>query len=447
MTSLIETIARTPADIRRPSFPINYGGQALTGLAIILTAFGGLAAWSATAPLSTAAIAAGTVVVDSNRKTVQHLQGGIVRDILVRDGIRVQEGDVLLRLDPTQSRAMSQMLQGQVDAGRAEEARLLAEREGARALAFPSDLHARARTETSLSELLSGQERLFQARRQSIEGQTSILRNRIAQSNDQISGLQLQESAKQRQMALVKQELDGLRSLAERGNAPQNKVLAFEREVEQLNADRGDILARIATVRQAIGEAELQITQTRKSFLESVETDLKNVQVRLFEVTERFNANKAELSRMEIRAPVTGVVVDMAVHSVDGVVTPGGRILDIVPEDDLLVIEAQVRPNDIDGLHIGMPADIRFPTFNRRTTPTFHGTVTRLSADRLVDPRTNVPFFSARIKIDPESKEHMTGLTVMPGMPTEVILKKGERTLMSYLMAPLEDTFIKALRE
>jgi HlyD family type I secretion membrane fusion protein len=137
----------------------------------------------------------------------------------------------------------------------------------------------------------------------------------------------------------------------------------------------------------------------------------------------------------------------MAVHSVDGVVTPGGRILDIVPEDDLLVIEAQVRPNDIDGLHIGMPADIRFPTFNRRTTPTFHGTVTRLSADRLVDPRTNVPFFSARIKIDPESKEHMTGLTVMPGMPTEVILKKGERTLMSYLMAPLEDTFIKALRE
>jgi multidrug efflux pump subunit AcrA (membrane-fusion protein) len=158
MTSLIETIARTPADIRRPSFPINYGGQALTGLAIILTAFGGLAAWSATAPLSTAAIAAGTVVVDSNRKTIQHLQGGIVRDILVRDGIRVQEGDVLLRLDPTQSRAMSQMLQGQVDAGRAEEARLLAEREGARALAFPSDLHARARTETSLSELLSGQE-------------------------------------------------------------------------------------------------------------------------------------------------------------------------------------------------------------------------------------------------------------------------------------------------
>jgi HlyD family type I secretion membrane fusion protein len=439
--------SRNSGAARRPNFPTSYRGTILTGWMVILASFGGLATWSAVAPLSTAAIASGTVVVDSFRKSVQHLQGGIIQDILVRDGQRVEAGDVLLRLDPTQTRALSQMLRAQVDLSRAEEARLLTERDGGTTINFPAELQERAKTDPELAENLTGQRRLFDARRESLTGQTSILRNRIAQSFDQISGMEIQEKAKLRQSALLDQELNGLKELADRGNAPTNKVLQYRREVEVLIAERGEILARIASVRQSIGEAELQITQARKTFLEQVETDLRTTQAKLFESSERLHATTAELGRMEVRAPASGVVVDMAVHTVDGVISPGGRILDIVPQNDHLVIDAQIRPADIDGLQVGMPAEIRFPAFNQRTTPMIHGQLKTVSADRLVDPRTNQPYFNVRVLVDDKSKESVSGLNIIPGMPAEIVIKKSERTRFSYLMQPMRDTIVRAMRE
>lgn len=419
----------------------------MAGWMVVLATFGGIATWSAVAPLSTAAIANGTVVVDSFRKSVQHLQGGIIQDILVRDGQRVEVGDVLLRLDPTQTRALSQMLHAQVDLSRAEQARMLTEREGAETIKFPAELLDRARIDPELAETLAGQQRLFDARRESLIGQTSILHNRIAQSLDQISGMEIQEQAKLRQSALLDKELAGLKELASRGNAPTNKVLQYRREVEVLIAERGEILARIASVHQSIGEAELQIAQARKTFLEQVETDLRTAQAKLFESSERLHATIAELSRMEVRAPESGIVVDMAVHTVDGVVAPGSRILDIVPQNDHLVVDAQIRPADIDGLQVGMPAEIRFPAFNQRTTPIIHGQLKTVSADRLVDPKTNQPYFNVRVLVDDKSKESTSGLNIIPGMPAEVVIKKGERTLISYLMQPMTDTIVRAMRE
>ena len=238
-----------------------------------------------------------------------------------------------------------------------------------------------------------------------------------------------------------------LRELAERGNAPANKVLQYEREVEALTAERGEILSRIASVRQQIGEAELQITQAQKTFLEQVETDLRTTQARLFESAERLHATTAELGRMEVRAPESGVVVDMAFHTVDGVIGPGGRIMDIVPQNDQLVVDAQIRPADIDGLQVGMEAEIRFPAFNQRTTPMIHGQLKTVSADRLVDPKTNMPYFNVRVLVDEKSKESISGLNIIPGMPAEVVIKKGERTLLSYLIQPMRDTFVRAMRE
>ena len=430
-----------------PNYPTKYGRTATAGWLVILTTFGGLAAWSTFAPLSTAAIASGTVVVDSFRKSVQHLQGGIIQDILVRDGQHVEIGDVLLRLDPTQTRSLVQMLQAQVDLSRAEEARLLTERDGSTTIRFPAELLERAQKARDLSETLRGQQRIFDTRRESLTGEISILRNRIAQSLEQIAGMVIQEKAKLRQSALLDQELAGLRELADRGNAPANKVLQYRREAEVLIAERGDILARIAGVRQSIGEAELQITQARKTFLEQVETDLRTTQAKLFESAERLHASMAELSRMEVRAPEAGVVVDMAVHTVDGVIAPGGRILDIVPQNDQLVVDAQIRPADIDGLYVGMPAEIRFPAFNQRTTPMIHGQLESVSADRLVVPKTNMPYFSVGVLVDEKSKDSIAGLNIIPGMPAEVVIKKGERTLLSYLIQPMTDTIVRAMRE
>ncbi|UEM21554.1 HlyD family type I secretion periplasmic adaptor subunit [Skermanella mucosa] len=455
MTSLIETnpglLPAKPAAGRgakaKPNFPTSYNGTITAGWLVILAGFGSLAAWSALAPLSTAAIASGTVVVDSYRKSVQHLQGGIIQDILVRDGQKVQAGDVLVRLDPTQTRSLAQMLRAQVDLAKAEEARMLAERDGLPDIRFPADMIERARTERDLAETMAGQKRIFEARRESLIGQTSILRNRIAQSLEQINGMEIQEKAKLRQSALLDKELNGLRELADRGNAPANKVLQYEREVEELTAERGEILSRIASVRQQIGEAELQITQAQKTFLEQVETDLRTTQARLFESAERLHATTAELSRMEVRAPETGVVVDMAFHTVDGVISPGGRIMDIVPQNDQLVVDAQIRPADIDGLQVGMEAEIRFPAFNQRTTPMIHGQLKTVSADRLVDPKTNMPYFNVRVLVDEKSKQSISGLNIIPGMPAEVVIKKGERTLLSYLIQPMQDTFVRAMRE
>ena len=283
MSDLIEVFAtsapqRTAGSTGKPAYPVSSRGLVMAGCLVIAVSFGSLVAWSNSAHLSTAAIASGTLAVDSHRKSVQHLQGGIIREILVRDGQRVAVGDILLRLDPTQKQSLVDMLRGQVDLGQAEEARMIAERTGARSVEFPPQLLERARTEPGPASILGGQRSLFESRRQAQDGQTAILRNRIAQSRQQIDAMRVQESAKRTQSALIEKELSGLRGLAARGNAPGNKVLQYEREAERIAAERGEIVSSMAMVRQGIGEAELQIVQIGRTFLEQLETDLRKTQ-------------------------------------------------------------------------------------------------------------------------------------------------------------------------
>lgn len=434
-------------ELSPPTFPTNYRRSIVFGWAVIIAAFGGLVLWSALAPLSSAAIAPGTVVVDSSRKEIEHLEGGIVKEILVRDGDVVRAGQVLLRLDDTQVRATLDLLQGRYDADRAYEARLLAERDDLPGIVFPDELLQRAAADAAVASILEGQRRIFEARRNSLSGEISILENRIEQSRAQIHGLETQVGAKERQIALLQKELDGLKTLLKKGHASEMQVLAVEREYERLKGERGEILANIAGVRQAIGEAGLQIVQLKKTFREQVENELRDVRTQIFDVSQKIYASRDQLNRLDVQAPTGGIVVDLAAHTVGGVIAPGSRILDIVPEDDQLVIDAQVRPDDVDGLKTGAPADIRFTAFNQNTMPVVSGVVTRVSADRLLDPNTGVPYFLVRVAVDEDGRSALKDAQLVPGMSAEVIIKKNEQTLLGYLMGPLRDIMVKAFRQ
>lgn len=448
MTAGAEIALPTRAADSRP-LKVNYGGTIFAGWLMILVAFGGFAAWSVYAPLAEAVLAQGTVVVEGSRKTVQHLEGGIVHQILVADGDHVKAGQVLLRLDDSQVKADLALLQGNYDEAQAQQARLIAERDGASSIAFPADLLARAGA-AEVQAALSGQRGIFQSRRNTLDGQISILDNRISQSKAEISGLQLQQHSKERQEALINQELGGLRSLHAKGYASGSQVLAFERQAASLEGERGQVMAQIATVQESIGEANLQILQLRKTFLEQTEKDLRDTEAKVYDLAQRLRATRDHLARMTVHAPVAGVVVGMKVHTIGGVIPPGGTILDIVPSDDRLIVQAAIRPDDIDGIRPGLPATIRFSAFNRNMTdmtPTIDGKVIFVSADRLVDPRSGAPYYNVRVKVTAKGHQELGDLKLLPGMPAEVIVKKGEHTLLQYLTSPLSDTLAKAFSE
>jgi HlyD family type I secretion membrane fusion protein len=438
---------RAVTRVPEPTFPTRYGRSIAWGWAVVGLCFGGLALWSALAPLSTAVIGPGTVVVEGSRKSVQHLEGGIVRQILVRDGDVLQAGQVVVRLDDTVQQTALSLVQGRLDADLATEARLIAERDSNQAPAFPADLIARAAASYDIRKMLDGQSNIFRARRDALAGQVSILQNRIAQSNEEIAGLSIQQQSKARQVELLRRELDGLKALLQKGFAPETKVLAVERQIAELEGGIGETMAKAATVHQAIDEARLQITQLQKTFLESVAGELRQTQTEILDLAQRAAGAREQITRLAILAPVAGVVVDLAVHTVGGVVAPGSRILDIVPQNQPLVVEAQIRPVDIDELHHGLDADIRFPAFKRGNTPVIRATVTTVSADRLVDPRTNAPYYMVRLIVPVDERKKLAGLQLVPGMPAEVIIRKGDRTLLNYLLGPFEDTLVRAFQD
>ncbi|MGF1455520.1 MAG: HlyD family type I secretion periplasmic adaptor subunit [Alphaproteobacteria bacterium] len=428
--------------------PTSTRSYVLIGFFIVVFMFGGFSAWAALAPLNSAVIAPGTVKVFSSRKKIQHLEGGIVAEVLVANGDVVQKGEVLVRLDETRAVADRRRVQTQYDQARAAVARLIAERDGADVITFPEDMLARKDSEPSVLEAINGQKKLFEARKASIDGQVSMVSERVNQLNEEIVGLQAQIEAKSEQMSLLNSELDGLRELHQKGYAPKTRILALERAGAELRGERGSHIARMAQARVQIGEAELEMLQVQKNAQEQIVAELRERQTEAFDFAETLEKAAFTLEHTEIRAPESGVVVNKQVNSTGQVIAPGEVVLELVPDDDTLIIEARVFPKDIDNVYEGLRADVQLTAFSQRTTPRLLGELTYVAADALMDERTGMPYYTANISVSEEEVARLgEDRKLQPGMLAEVYIQTGARTPFDYLVEPIQHSMSRAWRE
>lgn len=433
---------------RKPPAPMSVAIRhyLIIGFVLVAAMVGGVGGWAAFANITSAVIAHGVVVVESRVKKVQHRDGGIVGEIHVEDGDEVKAGDLLVRMDETLVKANLGVIMQQLITYEARLARLEAERDGTDTITFPDWLESQ-RANPDITKVLDGETTLFKARRQAILGQTEQLQERIKQSAEQIQGLEVQQKAKEDEIALINQELTGLEALYAKGQVPITRVIANKRERTRLEGERGALISQAAITKGRISETELQILQVDRDFREEVLKDLRDTQAQVAGLSERRIAAEEQLSRTEVRAPQAGFVHELAVHTIGGVVTPGETLMQIVPEKDALVVEARVSPTDIDQVHIGQQAFITFSAFSQRTTPQLDGHVISISPDLIQDPKTGLSYFTARVAPDPGQIARLGDLKLLPGMPAEVFIRSGERTVMTFLLKPLADQIRHTFRE
>ncbi|MDH2356869.1 HlyD family type I secretion periplasmic adaptor subunit [Bradyrhizobium sp. SSUT112] len=419
---------------------------ALVGWLIIAAFFGGLGTWAVTAPLNGAVVANAVIKVDGNRKSVQHLDGGIVNELRVREGERVLAGDLLIVLDETQARAEYEVLTQEHAVLRATEIRLLTELEHGSELVMPPDLKARI-GDPYLKSVWSGQLNQFQSRRASLEGQRSVVREKINQLGSQIVGAEAQVKSFTDQINSIHKEANDIAPLVERGLIARPRILQLERTAFGLEGQIADTTANIAKARQAIAEQEQQIAQLDNDRMTDVTKDLRDTQAKLLEVIPKAMNAKAVLGRMEIRAPYTGRIVGLSVFSVGGVIQRGDKILDIVPDEDSLTIEAQVGVDDISDVHPDTRAEVHLTAYKQRIVPIIHGDVIQVSADRLTDPKTNAPYYTAFVRIDRDELAAMPNIRLYPGMPATVMIPTVQRTAFEYIVGPLVMSFNQSFRQ
>jgi HlyD family secretion protein len=432
---------QTSRDLRR-----SMRRQTIAGVFVVTVLFGGFGVWAATTSLSGAVIAAGQVAVDSNVKKVQHPTGGVVGEIRVRDGDRVNVGDLVIKLDETVTRASLSMVIKQLDQFDARQARLVAERDGIAELKFPPSLVAR-RANADVAEVIAGELSLFDARRTAMEGQRAQLGERVVQLREEIRGLEAQALAKRKQVALINQELEGVEKLFRQNLVPITRLTSLQREASRLDGEEGQLVAQIASSRGRIAEIELQIIQIIQDLKREVATELREVQGKIGEFAERKVAAEDQLKRIEIRAPQDGFVHQLAVHTVGGVINAGEPVMLIVPQADSMVVEARIAPQDIDQIHPGQRVTLRFSAFSQRTTPEIYATLARVSADLTRETQTNTAYYTARITIPEDELAKLEGRTLIPGMPVEAFIQTSPRTALSYLVKPFEDQVMRAFRE
>jgi HlyD family type I secretion membrane fusion protein len=417
----------------------------LAGAALAVLFFLGFGSWAALAPLASATLAEGTIRVETHRKTVQHLEGGIVREILVREGDMVTAGQVLLRLDATQSGTAVALLRDQRDALLALEARLVAERDGLEDIPFPAELSKSAEFKTVA--LLEGQRNIFQARRHSLQAQAAILSQRAEQLGTEIRANKAQLVATEEQIRLIAEEIATVSDLLSRGLERKPRLLALQRQKSTLEGMRGEQTAAIVKAEQAITETGLQAADLKTKRSAEVALELRETQSQLLEIGERLGLADNIAERTDVLAPVPGRVVNLTVHTPGGVIRPGESILDIVPQSDELVVEARIRPVDVDTVAVGQKAQVSLTAYKQRTTPRLDGRLVNLSADALTDADRRITYYEAEIKIDAAERAKLSAVKLYPGMPAEVMIVTGERTLLDYLLQPLFDSFRRALRE
>jgi membrane fusion protein, type I secretion system len=414
--------------------------------AVVFILVVGVGGWGATAVISGAVVASGSLVVDSNVKKVQHPTGGIVGELRVRDGDRVHAGDVVVRLDETVTRANLAIVTKGLGELMARKARLESERDGRDTIIFPAQLVADA-GDPDRAAAMDSERKLFDLRKTARSGQKAQLRERIAQLQEEIAGLTAQQIAKAKEIALIERELAGVRELWKQNLVQLNRLTALEREATRLDGERGQLIAAAAQAKGKIAETALQILQIDQDIASDVAKELREVDGKIGEFIERKVAAEDQLKRIDVRAPQDGTVFQLAVHTVGGVITAGDPIMLIVPEADNLSVEAKVNPQDIDQLQLNQKAMLRFTAFNARTTPEIEGTVTRISADTSTDQRTGQSYYTVRIGMAADQVERLGDVKLLPGMPVEAFVQTGDRTMLSYLMKPLHDQFVRAFRE
>lgn len=420
--------------------------QFLGGL-FVLGLIGGMGSWSVYASIQGAVIAPAQIIVKANSKQVQHLEGGIVAEILVTEGQEVNAGNVLLRLDTTQHKASLAALDANLNELLATTARLIAERDELPEAQFPQMLIKRANTNPKIAQILKGQQSLLQARRQTITGQKKTLNQRIAQLQEAIKGLDSQIQSKQKQLGFIRKELNDLKGLQEKGLVPQNRIHALQREEARLEGEQGELLATKARTNVQIGETELHILQIRKEQLAESLTLLRETTTRTNELQERRAALQDKIKRMEIRAPKSGNVHNLNIHTIGGVVAPGDPVLIIVPKERQLIFLARVEPTDIDHLYLGQLASVQLTAFDQTTTPEVMGAVTLISAETTQDTPTSLPYYKIHIELKEDQLELIKDKQLIPGMNADVFIQTKSRPVIEYLMQPLTDQLRRTMRE
>ena len=419
------------------------------GYLIVILVFVFLGGWSFLAPLGSAALAPGSVTVEMYRKTVQHLEGGIVKAIHVRDGDTISKGQVLIELEDTSSRAQLETLRGQLYSALAREARLIAERDGKSTVTYPADLINAGATDPRAQEDIRVQNQSFSVRKRSRAGEIGILKEQRQQLQAKIEGIKAQKTSRSNLSDSLNKELLDFRAMLKEGYVEKQKVSELERRLAQSEGDRGDFIANISSAQTQISEIELKILQIDKDFQREVIEELSKVQSDLSELHEKTQWLDDTVTRTVITAPESGMVLGLTVHTLGAVIPPGGRLLDIVPQQEKLIIEAQVSPNDIDKVHSGQICEIRFSAFKAAKTPKVSGRLTTLSADRLTDEQNRTGYYLARVEVDKDGLEELRqrGLILLPGMPAEALINTGDRTFFQYLIQPLSNIFARSLIE
>lgn len=416
------------------------------GFAVVLLLGGGVGGWAATTQLASAVIAHGSVVVDSHIKKVQHPTGGVVGEVRVRDGDHVHAGDVLVRLDDTITRANLGIVSKGLNELLARRARLESERDGVESVKFPDALLQHA-DDPEVARTIAGESKLFDLRRSARLGKKAQLSQRVDQFTQQIGGFTAQADAKARETDLINKELEGVRELWKLKLTPLTRLSALEREAARLEGERGQLISSIAEANGRISETKLQIIQIDQDLASDVAKELRETDSKIDEYVERKVAAEDQLKRIDIRAPQDGTVFESTAHTVGGVIAPGDTIMQIVPEADNLAVEAKIRPQDIDQVHIDQAAILRFTAFNQRTTPEISGAVKQISADTTTDQDTGQTSYITRIALPSDQLSVLGEMKIIPGMPVDVFIQTGERDVLSYLIKPLRDQLARAFKE
>lgn len=424
----------------------DHRGYSRLAFGAVLLVFGGFGTWAAIAPLDSAAVAPARIAVEGDRKPVQHLEGGIVREILVKDAESVSEGQILFRIDATGARANVDLLARQLDGLLAQEARLIAEREGRSTINFPTSLTAKTGS-ADLRQVMSEQERLLTERQRSIENQVDILAARIDQTEKDVEGRNRRLASLRTQHASLAAEIEAIRPVVEKGFFPRNRLRALEREASRLEGDVGGQEGDLARLAEVVEEARIQIRQTRQRAVEEQTQSLSEARGKIADLREKLDVAESILNRVDVRAPRGGIVLNLSVKTAGAVVAPGATLAEVVPPLERLTLTARISPLNIQSVAPGQRAEIRFPAFSARKPDPIFGRVENVSADIVEDARTRESFYQAKVIVEPADIPAQISKQLVPGMPADVLIITGERTMLAYILGPLRDKIAKAMRD